>query len=78
MIVFSCRLDAEFGEDIKGMSEEEQQQLGKMVNKADAHVKGCMTVAYCAIMVAKLIQGKERLLKTRRKFFTQEMIRHSG
>ena len=39
------------------MSEDEQQQLGKMVNKADAHVKGCMTVAYCAIMVAKLIQG---------------------
>ena len=39
------------------MSEDEQQQLGKMVNKADAHVKGCMTVAYCAIMVAKLIHG---------------------
>jgi hypothetical protein len=44
------------------MSEDEQLQLGKMVNKADAHVKGCMTVAYCAIMVAKLIQGTLSLL----------------
>ncbi|CAG5090617.1 Oidioi.mRNA.OKI2018_I69.PAR.g12665.t1.cds [Oikopleura dioica] len=77
MAMSKTTLDAEFGEDIKGMSEEEQQQLGKMVNKADAHVKGCMTVAYCAIMVAKLIQANQFILDDVRGYLSDGAIKYS-
>ncbi|CBY14742.1 unnamed protein product, partial [Oikopleura dioica] len=57
--------------------EDEQQQLGKMVNKADAHVKGCMTVAYCAIMVAKLIQANQFILDDVREYLADGAIKYS-